>query len=417
MTKASAHNVDPRLLENRLLACSSSRSFFALYTSRGYRHAEKHHELLFAWGAREILDARAIEQGKAEDQWRFGFLGYELRTAFERLTQENPRLTQWPEAQLFVPEVVGTLSVDGELVVECFGMETAKEVLEEVLDVESETQQGTTQLHFEPVESREEYLAAIRSLQHHIQMGDIYEVNYCTGFQAAFSELDSASLFQNMVEATDAPFSAYLKMGAYELLCSSPERFLLKSGSRLVSQPIKGTNRRSFTDNSKAQNDLLHSEKERAENVMIVDLVRNDLSRIAQKASVRVSELFGAYAFKNVNQLISTVEAEVRPDVSFWEILRATFPMGSMTGAPKISAMELAEAHEKSAREVYSGALGYIKPNGDFDFNVVIRSVAVNKEISVATLHVGGAITILSDPESEYEECLLKAESVIRAAQ
>jgi para-aminobenzoate synthetase component 1 len=150
---------------------------------------------------------------------------------------------------------------------------------------------------------------------------------------------------------------------------------------------------------------------------MIVDLVRNDLSRIAQKSTVEVSELFGTYGFKNVNQLISTVEAKVRPEVSFWEILGATYPMGSMTGAPKIRAMELAEAHEKSAREVYSGALGYMKPNGDFDFNVVIRSIAVNRNLGVATLHVGGAITILSDPEAEYEECLLKAESMIRAAQ
>lgn len=418
MTTASAHNVDPRLLENRLLAGSSSRSFFALYTSRGYANREKCYELVFAWGAREVLDAQAIKAGRGEGQWRFGFLGYELRTEFEELVQENPRISQWPDAQFFIPEVVGTLDAEGTLNVEAFGEERAEVVLQSLLNSPDVLQtKGPTSLDFKPIESREQYLQAILSLQHHIQMGDIYEVNYCTGFKAEFEELATEALFERMAAGTDAPFSAYTKMGAYELLCTSPERYLLKVGDRLISQPIKGTNRRSSQDNAQAQKALLDSEKERAENVMIVDLVRNDLSRIAQRSTVEVSELFGTYGFKNVNQLISTVEAKVRPEVSFWEILGATYPMGSMTGAPKIRAMELAEAHEKSAREVYSGALGYMKPNGDFDFNVVIRSIAVNRNLGMATLHVGGAITILSDPEAEYEECLLKAESMIRAAQ
>jgi len=162
---------------------------------------------------------------------------------------------------------------------------------------------------------------------------------------------------------------------------------------------------------------FINDEKERRENIMVTDLVRNDLSRVAKKGSVKVSELFGTYAFKNVNHMISTVEAEVKDRVSNWDIIAASFPMGSMTGAPKVSAMELAERYEKVAREVYSGAVGYITPEGDFDFNVVIRSIALNKAKGLATLHVGGAITILSDAEVEYDECLLKAESVLKAAK
>ena len=162
---------------------------------------------------------------------------------------------------------------------------------------------------------------------------------------------------------------------------------------------------------------LKESEKERAENVMIVDLVRNDLSRVATKGSVQVSELYGTYAFKNVNQLISTVEANITANTGFWELFGATFPMGSMTGAPKVSAMQLAERYEKTAREIYSGTVGYTTPEGDADFNVGIRSVAINRNTGVATKHVGGASTILSDPQQEYEECLLKAESMFDSAR
>ena len=198
------------------------------------------------------------------------------------------------------------------------------------------------------------------------------------------------------------------------MLSVSPERYLQRTGSRLCSQPIKGTNRTlDGAANEHQQQALRSSVKERAENVMIVDLVRNDLSRVASRGSVRVSELFGVYAFKNVNQMISTVECELREGATNWDVVRATFPMDSMTGAPKVSAMNLADRYEKTARGVYSGAIGYIEPNGDFDFNVVIRSLAVDRTAEVVTCHVGSAITALSDAEEEYRECLLKAESLL----
>ena len=413
MNTASAHKVDPILLENRLLELSSSRSFFALYTSQGYASKWGEYELLFAWGAKAVFDTTALKNGALESGWRFGFLGYELRHEFERLSKGNPAIGQWPEAQFFEPEVVGTLDRAGNLTI--YADEPAA-VLTLVLAPEKSRNVGNTTLDFQPVETRESYLEAVRKLQDHIQRGDIYEVNYCTAFKAEYESLDSAQLFRQMAQATKAPFSAFVKMDQLELLCTSPERYILKKGDQLWSQPIKGTNRRLVENNHVQERLLVADEKERAENVMIVDLVRNDLSRVAAKGTVQVEELFGVYPFKNVNQMISTVTCKTRAETSNWDIIKATFPMGSMTGAPKISAMELAEHYEKTERGIYSGALGYIMPNGDFDFNVVIRSIALDAKQGVASAHVGGAITLLSIPEREYEECLLKAESLLQSA-
>ena len=413
MNTASAHKVDPILLENRLLELSSSRSFFALYTSQGYASKWGEYELLFAWGAKAVFDTTALKNGALESGWRFGFLGYELRHEFERLSKGNPAIGQWPEAQFFEPEVVGTLDRAGNLTI--YADEPAA-VLTLVLAPEKSRNVGNTTLDFQPVETRESYLEAVRRLQDHIQRGDIYEVNYCTAFKAEYESLDSAQLFRQMAQATKAPFSAFVKMDQLELLCTSPERYILKKGDQLWSQPIKGTNRRLVENNHVQERLLVADEKERAENVMIVDLVRNDLSRVAAKGTVQVEELFGVYPFKNVNQMISTVTCKTRAETSNWDIIKATFPMGSMTGAPKISAMELAEHYEKTERGIYSGALGYIMPNGDFDFNVVIRSIALDAKQGVASAHVGGAITLLSIPEREYEECLLKAESLLQSA-
>ena len=413
MSTASAHKVDPILLENRLLELSSSRSFFALYTSQGYASKWGEYELLFAWGAKAVFDTMALKNGALESGWRFGFLGYELRHEFERLSKGNPAIGQWPEAQFFEPEVVGTLDREGNLMVYA---DEPGEALALVLAPEKSRKVGNTTLDFHPVETCESYLDAVRKLQEHIKRGDIYEVNYCTAFKAEYESLDTAQLFRQMAQATKAPFSAFVKMDQLELLCTSPERYILKKGDQLWSQPIKGTNRRLAENNHVQERLLVADEKERAENVMIVDLVRNDLSRVAAKGTVQVEELFGVYPFKNVNQMISTVTCKTRAETSNWDIIKATFPMGSMTGAPKISAMELAERYEKTERGIYSGALGYIMPNGDFDFNVVIRSIALDAKQGVASAHVGGAITLLSIPEREYEECLLKAESLLQSA-
>jgi para-aminobenzoate synthetase component 1 len=226
-------------------------------------------------------------------------------------------------------------------------------------------------------------------------------------------------VYQKLNGISEAPFAAYCNFGAHHVICSSPERFLQKQANRLISQPIKGTIRRSADpkEDTFLKNELQHNEKERSENVMIVDLVRNDLSRIAKRGTVKAEELFGAYTFKQVHQLISTISCEVKNELSFTDIIRNTFPMGSMTGAPKVSAMQLIERYESTKRGLYSGAIGYINPQGNFDFNVVIRSILYNQENKVVSFMVGSAITDKADAEQEYEECLLKAKALFEVLE
>ena len=198
-------------------------------------------------------------------------------------------------------------------------------------------------------------------------------------------------------------------------MCSSPERFLQKSGNRIISQPIKGTRKRGIDldEDRFLFNELKNSEKDKSENVMITDLVRNDLSKTAQKSSVKVEELFGVYSFERVHQMITTISSIIDKKYDFIDLIESCFPMGSMTGAPKLKAMQLIEEYETTKRSIYSGAFGYISPYQDFDFNVVIRSVLYDRLSSYISVLVGGAITINSDEEQEYEECLIKAQALI----
>jgi para-aminobenzoate synthetase component 1 len=262
--------------------------------------------------------------------------------------------------------------------------------------------------------SKESYIAKIGKMLEHIQRGDIYEANFCMEFYAEKALINPLEVYQKLNTISEAPFSVYLKNENQFLLSASPERYLKKVDSKVISQPIKGTSKR-FSESDlddKSKNDLESNEKERSENIMIVDLVRNDLSRTASKGSVEVEELCGIYSFQQVHQMISTITSQVENTISPVEIVRTTFPMGSMTGAPKISAMNIIENLEETKRGLYSGAVGYFTPNGDFDFNVVIRSILYNSQNQYVSYSVGSAITSLSEPEKEYEECLLKAKAM-----
>lgn len=256
----------------------------------------------------------------------------------------------------------------------------------------------------------------VKKLQQHIQQGDCYEVNYCQEFYANLKNTpDAIALYHQLNKATGAPFSLLLENERWMIASASPERFLKKEGKHLISQPIKGTAPRGKTDQDDAvlKASLAENLKDKTENVMIVDLVRNDLSRVAAKGSVKVDELFGVYTFPTVHQLISTISCELREDLLFSDILKATFPMGSMTGAPKVAAMDLADETERFTRGIYSGAIGYFTPDGDFDLNVMIRSLVLDKERNYLSCGVGGAITALSDAEEEYEECRTKVGRIL----
>jgi para-aminobenzoate synthetase component I len=262
---------------------------------------------------------------------------------------------------------------------------------------------------------KEEYISIIRHLQKHILRGDCYEINFCQEFYSDKTIIDPVAVYKKLAAVSPNPFSALYRVNDKWLLCASPERFLKKQGIKILSQPIKGTSKRVTGDIQKdelSKDQLLHSAKDRSENVMVVDLVRNDLAKICKEGTVQVDELYGIYSFPQVHQMISTVSGELKKNSSFAEIVKATFPMGSMTGAPKKRVMELIEQYEKTKRGIFSGCLGYISPNGDFDLNVVIRSIMYNASSAYLSFQAGSGITFYSDPEKEWEECLLKAEAI-----
>ncbi|WP_300659735.1 anthranilate synthase component I family protein [Fluviicola sp.] len=263
---------------------------------------------------------------------------------------------------------------------------------------------------------RDTYIERVNKLKEHIQLGDVYEINFCQSFEVNGVELKSMQpIFHSLWKNNPTPFAALVETNDWMLASASPERFIRKKGNRLISQPIKGTAPRGKTEPEDQQliRELETNPKERSENVMIVDLVRNDLSQIATKGSVSVDELCAVYSFPTVHQLISTVSCDLKENTSFSDILKASFPMGSMTGAPKKAAVELAEQYEGFSREFYSGSLGVIYPNGDFDLNVLIRTMVYNPQLKQLSCGVGGAITILSDAEAEYEECKAKVGKIL----
>jgi len=341
-----------------------------------------------------------------------GFVTYDLKNELEALSSANFSGFDWPQLHFFQPETclrwhADTLTIAGQ---------TAG-VLATILATEGASPALPAVPPLRARLAKADYLQAVEHVREDILNGEVYELNLCQEFYAEGVALDPVAAFWRLNEASPAPYAGFLRHHDHYLLCASPEQFLAKNQSTITSQPIKGTRRRGATpaDDEQQRLALLHDEKERAENLMIVDLVRNDLARVARTGTVHVPELFGTYAFKQVWQLISTVRAELRPEVGLADMLRATFPMGSMTGAPKIRAMQLIEHYENTRRGLYSGSLGYVLPDGDFTFNVVIRSLQYRADTGYLSLQVGSAITYDSVPEQEYAECLLKAQGVLQA--
>jgi len=351
--------------------------------------------------------------------WLFGFFGYDLKNETEKLESHHPDGLGLPDLFFFQPEIVVGVRLPQS-------NPTVAEVEIHTLSIPPESVVATIQkttlptrtpsqgLRLLPRMAKPDYLAKVQAVREHIVAGDVYELNLCQEFFAEDARIEPLAVFERLNARARAPFSAYLRLNDRYLLCASPERFLKKQGDTLISQPIKGTRRRlaDATADAQAREDLRHSEKDRAENVMIVDLVRNDLARNCLPGTVRVAELFGVYSFPTVHQMISTICGTLRPGVHPIQALRDAFPMGSMTGAPKVMAMALIERYEHTRRGLYSGAVGYFAPNGDFDFNVVIRSILHNAATGYLSCQVGGAIVYDSVPEQEYEECLTKLEAM-----
>jgi para-aminobenzoate synthetase component 1 len=352
-------------------------------------------------------------QGQTKD-WLFGYLSYDIKNDIEDLHSANFDGLDFPDLYFFQPKKLFILNGNQ---LELHYLRFCDDEMEaDYFDIINGSlfSEATTEITIQQRISKENYISKVGKMLEHIQRGDIYEANFCMEFYSENALINPLEVYQKLNTISEAPFSVYFKNDNQFLLSASPERYLKKIDSKVISQPIKGTSKR-FTESDldeKSKNDLKHNEKERSENIMIVDLVRNDLSRTASKGSVEVEELCEIYSFQQVHQMISTITSQVENTISPVEIIRTTFPMGSMTGAPKISAMNIIENLEETKRGLYSGAVGYFTPNGDFDFNVVIRSILYNAQNQYLSFSVGSAITSLSDPEKEYDECLLKAKAI-----
>ncbi|CAL2104697.1 Para-aminobenzoate synthase, aminase component [Tenacibaculum sp. 190130A14a] len=348
----------------------------------------------------------------------FGYISYDVKNDTEQLSSSNFDGLHFPDLYFFQPQKL--IFIKGNIV-EFHYLQMIDDELEEdfedIIETNPNIQQcpeTTDEVKIKLRIHKDEYHEKVGKVLEHIHRGDIYEANFCQEFYAENTSINPFKIYQHLNKISEPPFATFFKNEEHYLLSATPERYIRKQSNKIISQPIKGTAKRlvSSIEDEKIAFDLARDEKERSENIMIVDLVRNDLSRTAKKGSVQVEELCKVYSFKQVHQLISTVVSEIENTTHPVDVIKDTFPMGSMTGAPKISAMKIIEELEETKRGLYSGTMGYFTPEGDFDFNVIIRSILYNAEEKYVSYSVGGAITAKSTPEKEYEECLLKAKAM-----
>lgn len=348
----------------------------------------------------------------------FGYLTYDLKEDTENLASHNFDGLNFPDLYFFQPKKIIRIK---ENTVEFLYLRMVDDEIEEdfktIIHLKCNYSIQNKTISLSSRISREHYLEKVKMMKGHIQRGDIYEANFCQEFYIENQIIDPLKSYVELNKISSPPFAAFLRLENHYALSASPERYIKKEGKKIISQPIKGTAKRlpDRVEDEKLKESLQNDPKEIAENVMIVDLVRNDLSKTAFRGSVTVEELCGIYTFKQVHQLISTVTSQIKEEVSPVEVLQTTFPMGSMTGAPKVSAMKIIEELEETKRGLYSGSIGYFTPEGDFDFNVVIRTILYNSHQKYTSCSVGSAITVQSIPEKEYEECLVKVRALKEA--
>lgn len=381
---------------------------------------DKKYKLLLAFGGNNLLEPKsnALETlfkfWNEKPAWMFGVLSYNLKNEIENLHSHNHKCFNWPTLSFFIPETIVEVKWNNKVVIHSANPDSTWKQLNSDSENDPDTTKFNSAFLTEDLD-RKEHSMLIQKIHDEIRNGNVYELNLCTRFlYHNFMCGDPFYLYRKLRKTSPSPFSAYYSAGNKFIMSSSPERYLFKNDKRLVSQPIKGTRPRK-RDNSKdvlMKEELRNDPKDRAENVMIVDLVRNDLSRVSIPGSVKVEELFGIYTFEHLHHMISTISSKLKPGNSWMDAIKNSFPMGSMTGAPKISAMQYIEQFEKSDREWYSGALGYIDPEGNFDFNVLIRTIFYDEASKNLAYYAGGAITIDSVAEKEYEEILVKSKGM-----
>jgi para-aminobenzoate synthetase component 1 len=431
-TKHYHNTSDIHKFKQQLICWSQQFDDVVWLDSNNHKDKYSSYDAIFAVDAftslkTDYFDAfnRLEEYQSSTNDWIFGYLTYDLKNTTEILKSENYDGLDFPDLYFFQPKKLFLIK-DNAVEIQYLKMvdddiKTDLELIDSTVTSSTSTapSKGCVEKALNPIKiklriHKDDYFNKVSKMLDHIQRGDIYEANFCQEFYAENSEINPLETFKKLNEISKPPFATFLKLKDKFLLSASPERYIKKNGQTVISQPIKGTAKRSENkeEDSKLAEELSKDEKERSENIMIVDLVRNDLSHTATKGSVNVEELCKVYSFLQVHQMISTISSKVTEDTKPVEILKTTFPMGSMTGAPKISAMKIIEDIEETKRGLYSGSVGYFTPNGDFDFNVIIRSILYNASKKYISYSVGSAITSKSDPLKEYEECLIKAKAM-----
>lgn len=418
MVSLACHLDDSEAFIQKALQWAAQFDHVCYLDSNGYRDNYGNIDVFIAVGATASFvsdgeDTFAALQRFLDgypNTWVPGYLGYDLKNELEDLHSQHPDRTGFPDAYFFTPQY--TLLI-GQFNAEIKG-DDPRRIIDQIHAIQLTEESPGFEGRLKYRMNKSTYFTAFADLQRHIRQGDAYEVNLCQEFYAEKARLNPLAAYRRLNEVSPTPFSCFFKFGHKYILSASPERFLSKSGNTLLSQPIKGTAPRGkdATEDEQIKTMLATSPKEISENIMIVDLVRNDLTRSASPGTVKASQLLQIHSFKQVHQLISTVTCQIREGMGIVETLQNTFPPGSMTGAPKISAMKLIDQYENSRRGVYSGALGYFSPQGNYDFSVVIRTLLYNAENGYLSFHTGGAITDNANPEREYNECLLKGKAL-----
>ena len=422
---SSQHTIpEPEKFKIQMLIWANQFNICALLDNHQYHSPHQNIDCVLAAGAIDQClplthPLEALNQWLLHKKQRvFGHLSYDLKESIAGIASTHENLLGFPELFFFEPDTV--IDLKSNQVQICSHTKNTQALFQAIQEIDPSSDQVFAQgqqLQMQAKMSKEQYLAKIELIQAHIQKGDCYELNFCQEFFARDASINPIAVYIALNQVSPNPFACFYKWNQSYLLCASPERYLQQKNKRLISQPIKGTLKRNLEDPNQdlaLENQLRNSIKDQSENVMVVDLVRNDLSRVCKPGSVKVEELFGIYRFPQVHQMVSTIVGEPAEGMDLCAILKASFPMGSMTGAPKHKVMQLIETYEESRRGLYSGAVGYIEPNGDFDFNVVIRSILYNQASKYLSYQVGGGITFYSDAAKEYEECLAKATAIMQ---
>lgn len=411
---------DQKEIKRKMLNWLRQFGIFAYLDNNNYPNLLNRYELLVGTQALNRYyssDEIGLHFGKG---WLFGHINYDLKDQlYKGLKSGHPSLFGNHDLHFFEPGIVLYIPF-GRQVLYIESEHIAPDVIfREIICVEAELS-PEVELSipgFIRLMDRTAYEAAVSAVQEHIRSGDCYELNLCVPALAKNVQMDAFSVFDRLNQSNPAPFAAFYKYDNFIALSSSPERFLAKDGQKLLAQPMKGTIRRSGNghEDEQLKMQLRNDPKELAENVMITDLMRNDLARSSETGSIEVPELFSVHTFPTLHTMVSSVTGSLRKDLGAWEALLHAFPMGSMTGAPKKIVMEIIESLERSKRELYSGCIGYCSPSGDFDLNVVIRTLLYDTAGRTVSYQTGSAITIDSIAEKEWQEVQLKALALEKA--